>query len=252
MDWENKIAALLAKAERTTPGEAEALTAKAEELIVKFGIERALVDARRATSAGSREQIVTDTLTFSGGYREAYLRLAYGVTRTFGVTGFKTRLGASELRYTMVGFESDVRQLTLLVTSLQLQAITAMRAWCLTDDGRQLQRVLTRARWYQARRQFLVSFADGVADRLRRTVTTVRDDAERTEPGTALVLRDRQQLLDEYVERTYQLRSTRPTRLNGGPDTARANGYRAGQHADVGVAGVGSGERRALTRDVRS
>lgn len=53
-----RIALLLNKAERTTPEEAEALTAAAEKLMLKYGIEQAHIDAKRR-AAGDKDRAVT-------------------------------------------------------------------------------------------------------------------------------------------------------------------------------------------------
>jgi len=62
------IAKLLAKAERTTPEEAEALTEHAERLMVKYGVEQALLDERRARLGQTREEIVQERMLFTGTY----------------------------------------------------------------------------------------------------------------------------------------------------------------------------------------
>ena len=62
------IAKLLAKAEQTTPEEAEALTEHAERLMVKYGIEQARIDERRARLGQTQEEIVKERMLFTGAY----------------------------------------------------------------------------------------------------------------------------------------------------------------------------------------
>lgn len=60
------VARLLAKAEQTTPREAEALTEHAERLMVKHGIDQALIDEKRARRGQATEPIVTEAVLLSG------------------------------------------------------------------------------------------------------------------------------------------------------------------------------------------
>src|SRR5690606_33971635 len=74
------ITKLLAKAESTTPEEAEALTEHAERLMLKYGIEQARIDEQRARRGEAQEEIVKERMLFTGAYardlREIGIRVA--------------------------------------------------------------------------------------------------------------------------------------------------------------------------------
>ncbi|MGO1920858.1 MAG: DUF2786 domain-containing protein, partial [Microbacterium sp.] len=78
------IAKLLAKAESTTPEEAEALTEHAERLMVKYGIEQARLDARRAKLGQAREEIVQEQMVFTGSYARDIRELGGNVAFALG------------------------------------------------------------------------------------------------------------------------------------------------------------------------
>ena len=72
-----RVKALLAKAESTeSPQEAEALTAKAEELIVKYGLELAEMDID-----GQDDVVVSHTWEFTGTWAIALRRIVCATSR---------------------------------------------------------------------------------------------------------------------------------------------------------------------------
>src|SRR5688572_5573226 len=72
----DKITKLLAKAESTTPEEAEALTAKATELMMRWSIDEAVIEARRV-GAGKVDQVVEKKIWVSGIYWKANRDIAF-------------------------------------------------------------------------------------------------------------------------------------------------------------------------------
>ncbi|WP_193597557.1 DUF2786 domain-containing protein [Microbacterium sp. YJN-G] len=154
------IAKLLAKAEKTTPEEAEALTEHAERLMVKYGIEQAHVDERHGRLGQSREPIVQERMLFTGTYARnlrgtgASVALALETVRPL----VAEQPGGGSLLY-LVGFAPDVRQARMLTASLQLQAMVAMRAWWLSV--RDAYRWDSESEKRRARSGFIRGFAAG-------------------------------------------------------------------------------------------
>ncbi|MFJ4045787.1 DUF2786 domain-containing protein [Microbacterium sp. NPDC089987] len=224
------IAKLLAKAERTTPEEAEALTEHAERLMLKYGIDQARLDEKRSRLGQDREQIVTELMPFDGTYARDMRELGAGVVHALGAvrplyaSGRSGRIGPSLLY--LVGYASDVHQAKVLITSLQMQAMVAMRAWWVGERHR---------RWHdtegdrrRARSGFIRGFGVGAAERIRESRMRIIDDAG---PGTDLVLASRLERVDAAVGEM----STRRARQRDGADAGSFySGRRSGREANTG------------------
>lgn len=228
------IAQLLAKAESTTPEEAEALTEHAERLMAKYMIDQAVIDDRRAKAGGASEKIVEFRFDFTGPYRGELLNLGSNVA--FGL-GTLRSLQSTARKQTfsawIVGFESDVEQAKTLINSLQLQAAVAVRAWW---KGERSEHVFESSYLQEkARRSFVFGFGNGAGIRIRESRNTIVA-AEST--GTALVLVDRRTKVDEHINQKYQLRSSRGRTATAGGRAAH-EGFAAGQQANTGGTSIG-------------
>ena len=230
------IAQLLAKAESTTPEEAEALTEHAERLMVKYAIDQAVIDERRSKQGGVSEKIVEVRMDFKGTYRGEMVNLAYSVTQGLGsLRGMQYTGGAGKVfSFYIVGFESDVQQAQILINSLQVQAAVAVRVWwkenkaTYTGQGSYLEE--------KARRSFVHGFGTGAGNRVRASRQHV---VSTSEAGTELVLVSRKAKVDAHME-TKSLRKGR-SRNATGQDAAAGHGYRAGQNANTGEKSVSQG-----------
>jgi len=220
-----RIRGLLAKAESTEfPDEAEALTAKAQELMTRHAVDTALLDAGPATSA--RTPVDTRRVHVDDPYVRAKMQLLGAVADANGVRlVWYQSLGIANL----VGAATDLDAVELLFTSLLLQVAQA-----LTGAERQAGR---RSASRSFRRAFLLGYAHRIGERLRaaRQQATEQAAAER---GVDLlpVLRNRQEAVDDaFAELFPQVRSSRRTRASvdgGGWYAGRA----AADRADVGSA----------------
>lgn len=130
-----RVRKLLRKAEgASTEHEAEAFTAKATELILKYGIDEAVLQ-----QSGDKpdERVIAKTFTVEG-YAKAKLDLLREVARGIGCdAAFYTndRRGWSTGRAEVVGWESDMAAFEVLFASLQMQATTeAKRAFKIVRD----------------------------------------------------------------------------------------------------------------------
>lgn len=237
MTQEERIKALLRKAETTTPEEAEILTEKAEELMLKYGIDQALLNAR---STGDKERIQKLKIPLKGIYAKAYMDMMHSIAMAFGnVRAFFTQWKQSDVDYTIVGFESDVSQLQVLLTSLQLQAVVALDAWVKSIDMSNY----TPMEKFKARRTFIKAFGNGAATRITKARASAVKDAESTTPGAELVLRDRMLAVDDFMKSNVgKLRSSKRREKSGGWDASSA-GYAAGKNANTGERQVNAGRR---------
>ena len=234
------IAQLLAKAESTTPEEAEALTAAAERLMIKYAIDQAVIDARRAREGKKQEQIITRKVEFSGMYRKDLLSLAWSIVQALGqMRGFrstgwvqtsskKTPWQESEV-LKIVGFESDVEQAVVLINSLHLQAMVALRKWW--NESKDTEYLFHReAARVRARRTFVVYFGHGAGQRI---IESRRSVIEEMSSGTDLVLVDRKSRVDEWVEENMEYGKGRASKRKFDGKASGA-GDRAGRNAHTG------------------
>ncbi len=252
LPYAERIAKLLRKAESTdSEHEAEALTAKAQELMTHYAIGEELL--ARAQGKPTRETIVSESIVYSGIFHMALFDIGNAIARAQGCRTLIHKMPGSHTRLSVIGFESDVANAKLLDTSLQLQAAIAMQQWY------RQQPIYGRTPMQKAkmRRQFLMSFASGLADKLSAAkragvAAAAADEAKRSGidvntamKSTDLVIRDRAQCVDDWMDREYggTLRTVRRNYSYGGLNAAQA-GYRARQDADVGQPHVG--DRREL------
>ena len=157
-----KVRALLAKAESTTfPEEAEALSAKAQELMARHSIDEAMVGAAEGTSdtPGAARLAVDEP---SAATKAVLLSVVASTNHCRAV--WSRDLAFS----TVFGFESDLAFVEILYTSLLVQATSAMFA-----AGPQIDRS-GRSRTRSFRRSFLLAYADRIGHRLREAETASR------------------------------------------------------------------------------
>lgn len=169
-----RVRALLAKAESSSyPAEAEALSAKAQELMARHSIDAALLDAGAVSGAGpdGAEAPGACRIGIDAPYEAARALLLDAVAEANRCQAvWSSDLGFS----TVVGFEADLELVELLYTSLLLQATTAMnRAADRHHAGGRSRR--TR----DFRESFLIAYADRIRGRLAEATRTATDAAAR-------------------------------------------------------------------------
>ncbi|MEU9188017.1 DUF2786 domain-containing protein [Streptomyces sp. NPDC048484] len=168
-----RIRALLAKAEATGfPEEAEALSAKAQELMARHSIDEALLAARtHAKDAPGACRIGVDPPYETA--KAVLLDAVAGANRCRAV--WNEALGFS----TVVGFEPDLEAVELLYTSLLVQATTAM------TKAEAAQRAGGRKRTKSFRQSFLAAYAHRIGDRLAEVADEATDAATDGAEGQA-------------------------------------------------------------------
>ncbi|MFI5757953.1 DUF2786 domain-containing protein [Streptomyces sp. NPDC051569] len=168
-----RIRALLAKAEATGyPQEAEALTAKAQELMARHSIDEALLadrthrgDVPGACRIGvdapyeTAKAILLDAVASANRCRAVW-NSAYGFS-------------------TVVGFEPDLEAVELLHTSLLVQGTAAM------TRAEAAQRAAGRKRTKTFRQSFLMAYAHRLGERLAMATEQATEEAAGAADGQA-------------------------------------------------------------------
>jgi hypothetical protein len=191
-----RVRGLLAKAESTEhEEEADALTAKAQELMTRHSIERALADTRQPT----RSTPAVRRLWLDNPYLAAKSLL---VTAVADANHCRSVLSESWGFATIIGHDADLDVVELLTTSLLVQATRAM-----TLAGSHSTRAGT-SRTRSFRQSFLVAFASRIGERLRQSAGTTEAAADASHEGTLLpVLAARIRAVDDRLDEMFpQLR----------------------------------------------
>ncbi|MCX5605316.1 DUF2786 domain-containing protein [Streptomyces phaeochromogenes] len=198
-----RIRALLAKAEATGfPEEAEALSAKAQELMARHSIDEALLAARtHAKDAPGACRIGVDPPYETA--KAVLLDAVSGANRCRAV--WNEALGFS----TVVGFEPDLEAVELLYTSLLVQATAAM------TKAEAAQRAGGRKRTKSFRQSFLAAYAHRIGDRLAEAA---EGQVAAGEGELLPVLAARDVAVADEAERMFP--ATVTTRLRGVNDAA--------------------------------
>ncbi|QQM42518.1 DUF2786 domain-containing protein [Streptomyces liliifuscus] len=198
-----RIRALLAKAEATGfPEEAEALSAKAQELMARHSIDEALLAARtHAKDAPGACRIGVDPPYETA--KAVLLDAVSGANRCRAV--WNEALGFS----TVVGFEPDLEAVELLYTSLLVQATAAM------TKAEAAQRAGGRKRTKSFRQSFLAAYAHRIGDRLAEAA---EGQVTVSEGESLPVLAARDVAVTDETERMFP--ATVTTRLRGVNDAA--------------------------------
>ncbi len=150
----DRVRALLAKAESTEfPEEAEALTAKAQEIMARHSIDTALLAAARAV----RDEPSGRRIGIDAPYEAAKMLLLQKVSEANRCRA----VWAQPLGFaTVIGFEADLQAVELLFLSLLVQATTAV----VRAGSRQTSTGRSRTRSF--RQSFLSAFAVRIGERL--------------------------------------------------------------------------------------
>lgn len=161
-----KVRALLAKAEATEfPDEAEALSAKAQDLMSRYSLQEALAHHDR----GKMPVAAVRRIWIDNPYVTAKVVLVQAVSQANRChTVWAERLGF----VTVVGCETDLDLVELLSTSLLVQANRAM-----LNAGRG-RNSSTQTRSRSFRQSFLVAYAQRIGERLDNASASVAAEAK--------------------------------------------------------------------------
>jgi hypothetical protein len=232
----DRVRKLLAKAEdeSVTPPEAQALTAKAAQLMAKYGIDRALLAADRPET----DQPASRMLDIDNPWARVKAHLLCGLGSALRCQCILLSGARPGTRIHIFGYASDIERADVLYTSVLIQmwhglAAAQVPAWSRSPRA-----------W---RRSWLLGFATAVVARVRAAEHAAACHA--TGPGaaegsrTALVLADRAQVIRAEAERAYPLTRTARVTYSG---SGYQDGYAKGQRADIGASRLGREHGREL------
>ncbi|HEX8803819.1 MAG TPA: DUF2786 domain-containing protein, partial [Acidimicrobiales bacterium] len=234
-----RVRGLLAKAESTTfPDEAEALTAKAQELMARHAIDAAVLQAERGTAGagvGARRLAVDDPYAAS---KAMLVEAIAAANRCRSV--WSKGLGYA----TVFGDEGDLDAVELLYTSLLVQAARALFAQPDGPGGSRAGRAAGRTRSF--RQSFLIAFATRVGSRLQEAVALATDAYADRHDALLPVLADRRQAADAACDEVFP--RVRPTTVSATDPAGWQAGHDAAEAAQLDVhAPVGPVDAPAVT-----
>lgn len=232
--WINRVSALLAKAESTEYAEeAEALMAKAQQLMARHAIDEALLASK---GRASTDKVVSDTLVIEPPYASAKTSLLGAVAAANNSRCVRVSAGGGSQRCVVVGFESDLSNVRTLYGSLAMYAVRSMLATDIPPGE--------SARSF--RHAFLLSFAGRISERLRAANDEAQREAAAADPqagrgGVAVVLASREREVDQAFQKEFP--NTRTARATSSSRAGHMSGRRAADRAGLGQRSVGSRQR---------
>jgi hypothetical protein len=235
-DLLDRVRKLLAKAEDEgcSPAEAEALTAKAADLMARYGIDRALLGALHPESDKPADRV----FTLANPWGDVKRHLLAGLAMALRCQCVQTR-SVDGTRLHVFGYTSDLQRADILFTSLLVQMARALAAQRVPAYGG-----AARA-W---RRSWMLGYCTAVVARVRAAEEAAVATAPAPDsggPSAALVLADRSLVVRRQVAAAYpRLRKARVTYSGGG----YGDGYREGQKADIGSTKLRSRSAGAIGR----
>jgi hypothetical protein len=215
-----RVRALLAKAESTEfPDEAEALSAKAQELMSRYSLHQAITEHHRGRVAAAAGRRLWMDAPYTGA-KALLVQVVATANRCRAV--WSEKLGF----ITVIGAETDLDLVELLSTSLLVQADRAM-----LGAGRHITRAGT-SRTRSFRQSFLLAYAGRVGERLDTASAAATAEVaaevggEGARSGVLVpVLAARGRAADELTDRLF------PTMTHRALSVSNASGWSAGRAA---------------------
>ena len=223
----DRVRKLLAKAEDDgcTPEEAEALTAKAAELMARYGIDRALLGALRPETDKPADR----KFGFEAPWADVKAHLLAALATALRCQCVQTQTEDGP-RLHVFGYSSDLERAEILFTSLLVQMARALAKQVVPTYGNSAKA------W---RRSWMLGYCAAVVARVRAAeeaaVASATPEVDATEAvgaqSAALVLADRSLTVRRQLSAAYpRLKKKRVTYSGSG----YGEGYREGQRADIG------------------
>ena len=186
-----KVRALLAKAESTEfEEEADALTAKAQELMARHAIDQAMLAGAASSEAPCGRRVGVDDPYAQGKANLLAAIARANRCRTVWMDGY----GFS----TVFGFPDDIDIVEVLYMSLLVQATRAMIASGAVRDS------TGRSRTRSFRQSFILAFARRIGERLQAATQTATDEAADVHGSKLLpVLAGRVAAVDDAFEAMF-------------------------------------------------
>lgn len=223
-----RVRALLAKAESSTfPAEAEALTAKAQELMARHAIDEAML---HAGGQGASPGVIGWRI----GVDDPYARAKSLLLARIADANRCRAVWCDHLGFSSVfGIRADLEMVELLFTSLLVQGTEAM-----LRAGPSVDR-FGRSRTRSFRQSFLLAYAIRIGERLAAaTEQAVAEGAARHGAGLLPVLAGRAEAVEDAVRVAY------PDLVKRGYAIGNYSGWLAGRAA-AELARLGAGDELA-------
>lgn len=200
-----KVRALLAKAESTEfAEEAEVLSAKAQELISRYALERLLQDPEPSTGQSAAERVLLRRIWIDPPYVSAKVLLVHYVAQANRCRA----VSAAQIGFSSVlGVDSDLESVELLVTSLLVQASAAM-----LRHGSQISRYGV-SQTASFRRSFLQAYAGRIGERLRAATEQATEATGRAQELVP-VLADRERRVNAARDQHFPRLTVAETRIS--------------------------------------
>jgi hypothetical protein len=221
----DRVRKLLTQAEDdgVTPAEAQAFTAKAAELMAKYGIDRALLAADRPET----DQPANRILDIDNPWAREKAHLLSGLASALRCQCILLGGSRPGSRVHLFGFASDIDRTDLLYTSILIQMSHGLA-------GARVPEWSSSPRAW--RRSWLLGFATAVISRVREAehgaVTAATRQGTSEGERTALVLADRSLVIRRQVEHAYPVTRRAKVTYSG---SGYRDGYTQGQRADIGT-----------------
>jgi len=237
-DLLDRVRKLLAKAEDEgcTQAEAESLTAKAAELMARYGIDRARLGALHPETDRPGDRV----FDLDNPWASVKAHLLSGLAAALRCQCVLLNRPSPGTRVHVFGYRSDLERADILFTSLLVQMARALASQPVPAAG-------GRAKAW--RRSWMLGYCTAVVARIRaaeEAAAATADDEGGPAGGTstALVLADRALTVRLQAQSAYpRTRKTRVTYSGNGYQ----DGYDEGQKADIGGAKLRSRAAGALS-----
>jgi hypothetical protein len=232
----DRVRKLLAKAEAegVTVEEAQALTAKAAELMAKYGIDRALLAATRPETDRPDNRIVQ----IYNPWARVQAHLLCGLAAALRCQCILLP-GSEGQRVHVFGYASDIERADVLYTSVLVQmwhGLVAAQVPAVADNVRAWRRS-----WLLGYTAAVIGKVRDAEQRAERAVTVAEPAG--TSSRAALVLADRSLVIRQTVAEAYPVTRTARVTYTG---SGYGAGYAQGKRADIGAGRVGHKRARAL------
>jgi hypothetical protein len=226
-----------------TQAERDLASARAEKLMMKHSIERAMLDP----DGQSADEIVKRDVRIYGTKSSYSLNKVLGfqlVVKAMGLQVLVTDRRDPKNNWTgdkghmemhIIGFSSDLDEAEMMVRSLDVQVMVALRAWSKSDEFKTGAGLLAREDMYRAKHEFVKYFGAGAAHRIMEEREAAIAESG---PGTGLVLVTRAEKVRAAADKMTGGTTNHKSRQSG---LGRGAGWAAGQEAGAGrKAGLGA------------
>lgn len=217
-----RVRALLAKADSTEfAAEADALTAKAQDLMARHGIEQAILDGDGGAGRGGPTMV---QITIDAPHADAKVRILIAVAHANACT---VVWSPGLRRASIFGFRDELVAVETLFTSLLVQATMAVHREGPHHDA------WGRNRTVSFRRSFLVAFASRIGQRLDEAARRIVDEMSATTGMDLVPVLDRRASAVEAAARAA-FPMTRSMTTSVGNTEGWRQGHACADRADLG------------------